>query len=92
MANIPFRPITQRTALKIATHRLELAATTESLNCHDSKPQAFHIYASLPESCWWVQAPWGNGKDRYMFRSSRVIVIGRQTGIVHYDGSIGDEG
>ena len=60
--------------------------------CHGTKPAQFCIYANLPEPCWWVEVPWGDGKDGLIFRSSRVIVIGRQTGMIHYDGSAGDEG
>ncbi|MBL8421318.1 MAG: hypothetical protein JNK92_11860 [Dechloromonas sp.] len=78
--------------MKIATQRLEQVAMTESLICHGTKPAQFCIYANLPEPCWWVEVPWGDGKDGYRIRSSRVILIGRQTGTIHYDGSAGDEG
>jgi hypothetical protein len=52
----------------------------------------FRIYADLPEPCWWVEVQGGDGKEGYVLRSSRAIVVGRQTGTIHYDGSAGDEG
>ena len=48
--------------------------------------------ANLPEPCWWVEVPSGDGRNGLLIRSSRVIVIGRQTGTIHYDGPAGDEG
>lgn len=89
-----FPPVTQRMALDIATQAQALAQSVASapLICHGRKPDRFRIYANLTEPCWWVQAPWGDGKDAITIRSSRVIVIGRQTGKVHYDGPAGDEG
>ena len=87
-----FPPVTRRMALDIATQALAQSVASEALICHGRKPERFLIYANLPEPCWWVQAPWGDGKDGTSLRNSRVIVIGRNTGAVHYDGSAGDEG
>ncbi|MCX7167848.1 MAG: hypothetical protein NTV11_16445 [Rhodocyclales bacterium] len=87
-----FPPVTRRMALDIATQALAQSVESAPLICHGRKPDRFRIYANLPEPCWWVQAAWGDGKDGLMIRSSRVIVIGRRTGTVHYDGSAGDEG
>jgi hypothetical protein len=87
-----FPPVTRRMALDIATQALVRSVVSEPMVCHGRKPQQFRIYANPPEPCWWVQAPWADGKDGLMIRSSRVIVIGRRTGTVHYDGSAGDEG
>jgi D-alanyl-D-alanine carboxypeptidase len=36
--------------------------------------------------------PWNDEKDENVIRSSRVIVIDRQTGKILYDGPAGDEG
>jgi hypothetical protein len=83
-----FPPVTQRMALAIA----QQSVVSEPLICLGRKPHQFHVYANPPEPCWWVQAPWGDGKDGITLRSSRVILIGRQTGTIHYDGSAGDEG
>lgn len=88
-----FPSVTRRMALDIATQALAQSVVSDPLICHGRKPRQFHIYANLPEPCWWVQVPWGDGKDGLVIlRSSRVIVIGRHTGIVHYDGSACDEG
>jgi hypothetical protein len=87
-----FPPVTRRMALDIATLALAQSVASEPLICHGRKPERFRIYANPPEPCWWVQAPWADGKDGCMIRSSRVIVIGRKSGAVHYDGSAGDEG
>ena len=87
-----FPPVTRRMALDIARQALAQSVASVPLVCHGRKPERFQIYANPREPCWWVQAPWGDGKDGFMIRSSRVIVIGRQTGTVHYDGSADDEG
>lgn len=87
-----FPPVTQRMALDIATQALGQSLVSEPMICHGRKPARFSIYANLLEPCWWVQAPWGDGKDGIAIRSSRVIVIGRQTGKILYDGPAGDEG
>jgi hypothetical protein len=87
-----FQPVSENDALRIASQSLTKDALDIRLICHDTKPAQFRIYATLPEPCWWVEVPWGDGKEGYVIRSSRVIVIGRQTGTVHYDGSAGDEG
>lgn len=87
-----FPPITRDAALAIASRVLAQSAVSGPMICHVRKPNNFRIYASTPEPCWYIQAPWGDDKGGLMIRSSRVIVIGRQTGIVHYDGSAGDEG
>lgn len=87
-----FQPVSQRDALRIASQALLNDGSGIRLICHETKPAQFRIYANPPEPCWWVEVPWGDGKEKYVIRSSRVIVIGRQTGTIHYDGSAGDEG
>ncbi len=87
-----FPPVTRRMALDIAKQALAQSVASEPLICHGRKPEQFHIYANPPEPCWWVQAPWGDGCSEYALRSSRLILVGRMTGIVHYDGSANDEG
>ena len=89
---LAFPPITQRMALDIAVQALAPVVASEPLICHGRKPARFNIYGDLPEPCWWVQVPWNDEKDVVAIRSSRVIVIGRQTGKVLYDGPAGDEG
>ena len=87
-----FRPASKNDALRIASQSLLNDVHCIRLICHGTKPAQFCIYANLPEPCWWVEVPWGDDKDGYVIRSRRVIVIGKQTGIVHYVGSAGDEG
>ncbi len=87
-----FPSVRRDAALGIARQALLHATGAASLVCHGRKPANFHIYGNMPEPCWWIVAPWGDGKDATVIRSSRVIAVGRQTGTVHYDGSAGDEG
>lgn len=87
-----FPPVNQHAALGIVKQMLAPSLGSDPLICHGRKPNQFHIYASLPEPCWSVQVPWSDDKDGVSICSSRVIVIGRQTGTVYYDGSAGDEG
>lgn len=87
-----FPPVTRHMALDIASRALASSVEAEPLICHSRKPDRFRIYGILPEPCWWIPVPWSDGNDGFTIRSSRVIVIGRQTGTIHYDGSAGDEG
>lgn len=87
-----FPPVTQQMALDIARQALAQSVASDALICHGRKPAQFNLYASFPEPCWWVQAPWNDDKDGNAIRSSHVIVIGRQTGRILYDGPAGDEG
>ncbi len=87
-----FPPITRQMALDIASQALAQSVASEPLICHGRKPANFNIYCNLLEPCWWIQVPWGDAKDVTALRSSRVIVVGRQTGKGHYDGPAGDEG
>lgn len=87
-----FQPVSQNDALRIASQSRLNDAHGIRLICHGTKPAQFRFYANPPEPCWWVEVPWGDGKEGLMIRSSRVIVIGRQTGTIHYDGSAGNEG
>lgn len=87
-----FPPVSRREALTIARKALLCQPAKIALVCHGRMPGHFRVYGSFPEPCWWIVAPWGDGKDGSMIRSSRVIAVGRKTGKVHYDGSAGDEG
>ena len=92
LKTLMFPTITRRMALDIATQAVTRSVVSEPLICHDRKPPQFRIYADLPEPCWWVVVPWGDSNAGPWLRSSRVIVIGKNTGTIHYDGSAGDEG
>lgn len=87
-----FPPVTQRMALDIARQALAQPVTVAPLICHARNPTHFNIYAGFPEPCWWVQVPWNDDSGPPVLRSSHVIVIGRQSGKILYDGSAGDEG
>ena len=87
-----FPPIPRREALQIATRLLGTDCGGSKLICHDTKPSSCNIYGAMPEPCWYVYAPWNGEGKTLMIRSSRVILIGKRTGTVHYDGSAGDEG
>ena len=87
-----FPPVTQRMALDIARQALNPSESAAPLICHARRPAHFSIYAGFPEPCWWIQVPWGDGRDGQVLRGSRVMVVGRNTGTIHYDGSANDEG
>ena len=84
-------PVSEERAVKIAM----------AVYCNSSKPaeRSFrirkkppNIYFQPKEPCWHVFAPWGDGLDGTVLRSSRVIVVSKVTGAVLYDGSANDEG
>lgn len=85
-----FPPVSKKAALEIALRKLAETAAAPRLIVHGRKPPEFSVYASLPEPCWWVQVLPHEGALK--IESSRVIVIGRNTGKIHYDGSAHDEG
>ena len=90
-----FPPVTRRDALGIALRKLaqpSVEAPEAPLICHGRKPPGFNIYNEPVEPCWWIQVPWGDGRDGQVLRGSRVMVVGRRTGTIHYDGSANDEG
>ncbi len=87
-----FPPVTQRMAQDIARQALAQSVVSAPLICHSRKPAQFSLYASFPEPCWWVEVPWSDEIGQPAIRSSRVIVIGRQSGKILYDGPAGDEG
>lgn len=60
--------------------------------CYEEKPSNCHIYAMPKEPCWFIYVPWGDECEGSMLRSSRVILVSKQTGKVLYDGSARDEG
>lgn len=86
-----FPPVTRNAALEIATRVLMQSVTTQPLICHETLPDNFHLYATWSEPCWYVQILLGDTeRGPFMLDSSRVIVIGRQTGKIYYDGSTGE--
>lgn len=82
-------PIDKDEALLIA--QKQSTPPIEEFQIYDSMPTNWSIYgasADEPGECWYVRTPCtGTG-----LRSSRAIIISRQTGEVIYDGSANDEG
>lgn len=87
-----FQPISRRAALRIAADALADRARRAPLVCHGTKPGNCRIYNAPHEPCWYIYSPWDDCKDGTVIRSSRVILVGKLTGTIHYDGSAGDEG
>lgn len=80
--------------MKIAHEKLAFEVRDMQMHCYGVKPPNCSPYLSSaqPEPCWYVFAPWDNEKTVVAIRSSRLILVGKQTGKVYYDGEAGDEG
>lgn len=85
-----FTPISQRHAIQIAAQATKQRENVKDLECYATRPSRFHLYLTTSEPCWYITVPWNDGK--LAIRSSRIVLVGKLTGIVHYDGSAGDEG
>lgn len=85
-------PIDRKKAIKIAA-KASIPDTTE-FNVYETMPENINVYMikTPTEPCWYVFAPWGDGVDGAMLRSSRIIIISKKTGCISYDGSANDEG
>lgn len=84
-------PVSEGQAIKIA-----MAAYRQVSNADDRSFQIcnkrLNLYPQPQEPCWYVFAPWGDGLDGAVLRSSRVIAVSKITGAILYDDSAGDEG
>lgn len=87
-----FQPVSRSDALRIASQVLVTDVLGISLICHGTKPENCRIYKAPSEPCWYIYVPWPDDNGMVVLRSSRVILVGKLTGIIHYDGSAGDEG
>lgn len=87
-----FLPVSREQALEIAARALVRPADVEALACHDTKPAMCRLYAVTAEPCWYIFAPWDDHREPPVIRSQRVILVGKLTGLIHYDGSAQDEG
>jgi len=65
---------------------------SEYYRCLDPIPGSYSIYNMPTEPSWCIYAPWEDGLEGKMLRSSRVILISKESGKVLYDGSANDEG
>lgn len=50
------------------------------------------LYGIDIRKCWIIRAPWRDGKDGTLLRSSRVVLVNKDTGAIDYDESGNDEG
>lgn len=85
-------PVSQREALRIAYASLAKKPDRNALRCRGARPDNYRIYNHPEEPCWYVDVPWGDGFDGEAIRSGRVILVGKRTGKILYDGASGDEG
>jgi len=88
-----FREISRQCAIRMVLRAIGLR-NASSVTCHEERPPSCGVlyHRTAAEPCWYVFAPWNDGRDGLALRSSRVIVIGRKSGITYYDGSARDEG
>ena len=88
-----FQPISRNQALQIAAQALADPSDVEFLVCQDMTPSMLGgLYRTTSEPCWYISAPWDDHKRVWALRSSRVILVGKLTGMIHFDGSANDEG
>jgi len=88
-----FQPIARDQAIQIAAQALAHPADAEYLVCVETGPSQYRgLYLTTSEPCWYISAPWDDHKLVWALRSSRVILVGKLTGMIHYDGSAGEEG
>lgn len=84
--------VTRKQALRLAAQALARRIDPDALACHDTKPETCRIYLATSEPCWYIFAPWEEHNEVLVLRSRRVIVVGKMTGAIYYDGSANDEG
>lgn len=84
--------ISQGDAVEIAARKVGVRPEDLSVICQDGEPALFNIYNAPAEPCWWIVAPHRDNQGALTLRSSRVVLVGRRTGLVHYEGSANDEG
>lgn len=80
-------PISRREALRIASGALADSVRSARLICHSTRPRAYNIYAPHFEPSWYIDAPWNDAKDGLILRSTHVILVGKLSGTIYYDGS-----
>jgi hypothetical protein len=83
-------PIGRRRAVDIA--RQSVVPDARRFHVYGRKTNNVNVYNLPAEPCWFVFAPWNDGKDGQMLRSSRLLLISKMTGKVLFDGSANDEG
>ena len=76
-------PIDRKKAVKIAMKAVKIAMRSRvpdinQFRAFETLPGNMTIYSASKESCWYVTAPWGDGLDGSMLRSSRIIIISKK--------------
>lgn len=84
-----FPPIPRRRAREIAAGHAGVGI--EALTPWPASRPLNWVYNLPSEPFWAFSGPWNDG-DEPMLRSSRVILISKETGAVLFDGSASDEG
>lgn len=84
--------ISQADAVEIVARKVGVRTEEMSVIRQDGELAPFNIYNAPTELCWWIVAPHGDNQGALQLRSSRVVLVGRRTGVVHFDGSANDEG
>lgn len=84
--------ISQYDAVEIAARKVGARPEEMSVICQDAEPARFSIYNAADEPCWWVVAPHTDSHGVLALRSSRIVLVGRQSGAVLFDGLANDEG
>ncbi|WP_165923020.1 hypothetical protein [Sulfurirhabdus autotrophica] len=85
-------PVSQNKALRLASQIITNKVRNVPLICYGTQPSNCRIYNRPSEPCWYIYAPWNDHHDVLAVRSSRVILVGKKTGAILYDGSAGNEG
>lgn len=81
-----------RAAMEIAARTVGVRPDEMTIFGQNDRPQQLRIYNEPTEPCWWIVTRWPDHHEVMVLRSARVVLVGRQTGIVHFDGSACDEG
>jgi hypothetical protein len=83
-------PIDREKAIQIAAK--SPAPDTRQYQAYENPPYNLYVYLPSKDPCWYVTAPWRDGLDGQMLRSSRIILVSKKTGKVLFDGPANDEG
>ena len=85
-----FQPISPSHAIQIASQATNQAENASEFECSAMQPHRCGIYLTTSEPCWYIVAPWDDSITA--LRSSRIVLVGKLTGMVHYIGLAEDEG
>ena len=87
-----FFPVNEVRAVKIAMKQVtKIKPPVPAIEDFKLAQEMPTLYNAPKEPCWTIYAPWYDGYDGSMLRSSHVILVSKQTGEILYDGSAHDE-